>query len=135
MSSNCARAAACQVAVCPAPNRSICARPSQRQDRLVSRSCRCERADLATRKLLGSGTLMRDHPDVDRTGIHAVLDGVPDQEIVFDGFADYLRDSEVFIYATADPRTGIRREHLRYRFTHCVRATVTSALSAEIWRR
>ncbi len=33
-----ARAAVCQGAVCPAPNRSICARISQREDRLVSRS-------------------------------------------------------------------------------------------------
>ena len=46
-----------------------------------------------------------------------------------------MRDYELFIYATADPRTGIRPEHLRYRFRHCVRATVTTALSAEIWKR
>src|SRR5262249_23945219 len=42
---------------------------------------------------------------------------------------------EIFIYATADPRTGIRPEHLRYRFTHCVRATATTALAPEIWKR
>jgi hypothetical protein len=54
---------------------------------------------------------------------------------VFHGFADYMRDYEVFVYATADPRTGLRPEHLRYRFMHCVRATVTSALSPEVWRR
>jgi hypothetical protein len=38
---------------------------------------------------------------------------VLDQAIVFHGFADYMRDYEVFIYATSDPRTGIRPEHLR----------------------
>ena len=78
---------------------------------------------------------MRDHPDVDSAGIQAAFDDVFDQALVFHGFADYMRDYEVFVYATADPRTGIRPEHLRYRFTHCIRATVTSALSAETWKR
>lgn len=78
---------------------------------------------------------MRDHPEVDTSEIQAAFDDVFDQAIVFHGFADYMRDYEVFIYATADPRAGIRPEHLRYRFTHCVRATVTTALSPEIWRR
>ena len=78
---------------------------------------------------------MRDHPDVDSPGIQAAFDDVFDQAIVFHGFVDYMRDYEVLIYATADPRTGIRPENLRYRFTHCVRATVTSALSPETWKR
>lgn len=63
------------------------------------------------------------------------FDEVFDQAVVFHGFAEYMRDYDVFVYATADPRTGIAPEHLRYRFKHCVRATVTTALSAEIWRR
>ncbi len=78
---------------------------------------------------------MRDHPEVDSSGIQAAFDDVFDQVVVFHGFADYMRDYEVVIHATADPRTGIRPEHLRYRFTHCVRATVTSALSPEIWKQ
>jgi len=65
----------------------------------------------------------------------AAFDDVFDQAIVFHGFADYMRDHEIFIYATADPCTGIRPEHLWYRFTRCDRATVTTALSPEIWRR
>lgn len=71
---------------------------------------------------------------MDTSEIQAAFDDVFDQAIVFHGFADYMRDYEVFVYATADPRTGIRPEHLRYRFVHCVRATVTSALSPAIWR-
>jgi hypothetical protein len=58
-----------------------------------------------------------------------------DQAIVYHGFAGYMRDYEVFLYAAADPRTGIRPEHLRYRFTHCVRATITSAVAPAIWKR
>ena len=72
---------------------------------------------------------------MDSSEIQAAFDDVFDQAIVFHGFADYMRDYEVFIYATADPRTGIRPKHLLYRFTHCVRATATTALSPENWKR
>jgi hypothetical protein len=43
------------------------------------------------------------------------LDDVFDEAVIFRGFADYMRDYEVFIYATADPRTGVSPDHLRYR--------------------
>lgn len=72
---------------------------------------------------------------MDTSEIKAAFDDVFDQAMVFHGFADYMRDYDVFVYATADPCTGIRPAHLRYRFMHCVRATVTSALSPGIWRR
>jgi hypothetical protein len=61
---------------------------------------------------------VRDHPDVDGSEIQAAFDNVFDEAILFHGFADYLRDYEVFIFVTADPRSGIRPEHLRYRFMH-----------------
>ncbi|MEU8080701.1 hypothetical protein AB0B31_35225 [Catellatospora citrea] len=67
--------------------------------------------------------------------IQMAFDDVFDQALVFHGFTDYMRDYDVFIYAIADPRTGIAPQNLRYRFTHCVRATVTSVLSPEIWKR
>ena len=57
---------------------------------------------------------MRDHLDLDTGQIQAAFDDVFDQAMMFHGFADYMRDHEVFIYATADPRTGTRPEHLRY---------------------
>lgn len=72
---------------------------------------------------------------VDRSGIQAAFDEVFDQAVVFHGFTDYMRDYDVFVYTTADPRTGIAAQHLRYRFTHCVRASVTSALSPQVWSR
>jgi hypothetical protein len=46
-----------------------------------------------------------------------------------------MRDYDIFVYATADPRTGIEPEHLRYRFKHCVKVLAKTALSAEVWRR
>jgi hypothetical protein len=72
---------------------------------------------------------------MDAREIQSAFDDVFDQAIIFHGFADYMRDYEVFIYATAGPRTGIMPEHLRYRFKHCVRATVTTALTPQIWQR
>ena len=46
-----------------------------------------------------------------------------------------MRDYDVFVYATADPRTGNGPEHLQYRFKHCVRALTRSALPSQVWRR
>jgi hypothetical protein len=72
---------------------------------------------------------------VDVSEIQAAFDEVFDQAIVFHAFADYMRDYDVFIHATSDPRTGVPPAHLRYRFTHCVRATTTSALAPKTWRQ
>ena len=95
----------------------------------------CECVHLARSKPLVNGAEERDYSDVDRSEIQAAFDDVFDQSLLFHGFADYMRDYEVFIYAAADPRTGIRPEHLRYRFTHCVRVSITSAVAPETWER
>ncbi|MGW9196708.1 YxiG-like protein [Micromonospora chersina] len=63
-----------------------------------------------------------------------VLDEVFDQAVVYHAYTDYMRDYEVLVYATADPRTGIQPEHLRYLFKYCVVAETTTALSPDIWR-
>jgi hypothetical protein len=70
---------------------------------------------------------------VDEAGIQAAFDEVFDQAVMFHGFADYMRDYEVFVHATADPRTGIPPQHLRYRFKYYVHAAATSALSPQVW--
>lgn len=77
------------------------------------------------------------------TFVHCVLvheqelsdafDEVFDQAVVFPGFTDYMRDYDIYIYATADPRTGVAPKHLRYRFTHCVRASVTTGVRRDVW--
>lgn len=70
---------------------------------------------------------------VNESQLREAFDDVLDQAVVFHGFADYLRDYDVYVYATTDPRTGIIPEHMRYRFTHCVRATVTTAVRRDVW--
>ena len=78
---------------------------------------------------------MRDHAEVDMSQIQTAFDEVFDQAVVFHGFANYMRDYDVFVYATADPRARVAPEHLRYRFKHCVRALATSAVSPQVWKR
>jgi len=65
--------------------------------------------------------------------IEAAFEEVFDQAIVFHGFADFMRDYDVIVYATSDPRTGISPETLRYRFRHCVRANITTAVPHGVW--
>jgi hypothetical protein len=55
---------------------------------------------------------MRDYPGMDALEIQSAFDDVFDQAVVFHGFADHMRDYELFTNATADSRTGIRPEHL-----------------------
>lgn len=69
---------------------------------------------------------------VNRDEITRALDDVFDQVVVFHGFTDYMRDYEVVVGATADPRTGIAPEHLLYTFKRCVRANVSSAVPPEV---
>ena len=73
--------------------------------------------------------------DVGIPEIQAAFDDVFDQAMVFHGFADYMRDYEVFIEVTAGPRTGISPRRLRYRFILCVQAEVRSVLPPETWKR
>jgi len=65
--------------------------------------------------------------------ITSALDEAFDQAILFHGYADFMRDYDVVIYATADPRTGIPPDHLLYRFRHCVRANITTAVRPDVW--
>jgi len=46
---------------------------------------------------------------MDLTQIQAAFANAFDQAIVFHGFADYMRDYVIFVYATADSGTGIGR--------------------------
>lgn len=72
---------------------------------------------------------------MDTASLQQALDDVFDQALVYHAYTDYLRDYEVIIHATADPRTGIPPAYPRYLFRHCVEVDVETAVSADIWRR
>jgi hypothetical protein len=72
---------------------------------------------------------------VDRGEIEAAFRDAFDQALVFHGFTDYMRDYEMVLQLSADPRTGIATEFYRYIFVNCVLANVSTALDPQIWLR
>lgn len=73
---------------------------------------------------------------MDRTELSAAFDDIFDDALVLHGYAPHLRDYD--LYVDAWPGVGAAHRttrHLRYRFTHCVRASATSAVPPEVWAR
>jgi hypothetical protein len=50
------------------------------------------------------------------------------------GTPSYIRDYEIIVHVTADPRTGIPPVHLRYLFKYCVAVEVQTTVSPDTWR-
>jgi hypothetical protein len=70
---------------------------------------------------------------MDNEALQRALDDVFDQALVFHGFVDYMRDYEVIVYATADPRTGVQPAYMRYLFRYCVEARCQTTVPSDIW--
>ena len=70
---------------------------------------------------------------MDHTELQGMLDVTFDQALVHHGFVDYMRDYEMIVYCTSDPRTGITPKHERLLFKNCVVASVETALPASTW--
>jgi hypothetical protein len=58
-----------------------------------------------------------------------------DCELMFHGFANYMRDYELFVYQSVDPRSGLAARHLHFVFRFCPEADVRSTLDSGIWAR
>ncbi|WP_431277793.1 hypothetical protein [Leifsonia poae] len=67
--------------------------------------------------------------------IQSAFENAFDEALIFHGFTDYMRDYEMVLQLSADPRTGIPTEFLRYVFVNCVEAKVSTALTPETWSR
>lgn len=70
---------------------------------------------------------------MDVAELQQALDEALDRAVVYHGFTGYMRDYEVIMYMTADPRTGIAPAHLRYLFRYCVEADCRTTVRPEIW--
>ncbi|MFD6438083.1 hypothetical protein [Streptomyces venezuelae] len=57
-----------------------------------------------------------------------------DHAVVHHGYVTYMRDYEVIVHATADPRTGVPPAYLRHLFRYCVEARCETSLAADTWR-
>ncbi|MFG2823767.1 hypothetical protein ACGFX4_30625 [Kitasatospora sp. NPDC048365] len=66
--------------------------------------------------------------------LEQMLDESFDHAVVNHGYTNYMRDYEVIVHATADPRSGIEPSYLRYLFRYCVEARCGTSLPAETWR-
>lgn len=71
---------------------------------------------------------------MDAAVLEQMLDETFDHALVHHGYTNYMRDYEVIVHATADPRTGIEPSHLRYLFRYCVEAHCKTSVPAETWR-
>ncbi|MEV0344697.1 hypothetical protein AB0H88_02945 [Nonomuraea sp. NPDC050680] len=71
---------------------------------------------------------------MDAAVLAQMLDETFDHAVVHHGYTNYMRDYEVIVYVTADPRTGVEPAYLRYLFRYCVEARCESSLAPEIWR-
>ena len=71
---------------------------------------------------------------MDTAVLEQLLDDAFDHAVVHHGYTNYMRDYEVIVYATADPRTGIKPSYLRYLFRYCVDARCETSVPTETWR-
>jgi hypothetical protein len=71
---------------------------------------------------------------MDTAVLEQMLDETFDHAVVHHGYTNYMRDYEVVVHATADPRTGITPSHRRYLFRYCVEARCETSVPAETWR-
>ncbi|HEV7627420.1 MAG TPA: hypothetical protein VGO89_13065 [Streptomyces sp.] len=71
---------------------------------------------------------------MDEVALEQLLDETFDHAVVHHGYTDYMRDYEVIVHMTADPRTGIVPSYQRYLFRHCVEARCRTTVPPETWR-
>lgn len=71
---------------------------------------------------------------MDAAVLEQMLDEIFDHAVVHHGYTGYMRDYEVIVYMTADPRTDVEPAHLRYLFRYCVEARCESSVPPETWR-
>jgi hypothetical protein len=71
---------------------------------------------------------------MDTAVLEQMLDETFDHAVVHHGYTNYMRDYEVFIYATAAPSTGVAPTYRRYLFRYCVEARCETSVPAEIWQ-
>lgn len=71
---------------------------------------------------------------MDAALLEQLLDDAFDRAVVHHGYTSYMRDYEVIVHMTADPRTGIEPAHMRYLFRYCVEARCQTTVQPDTWR-
>lgn len=63
----------------------------------------------------------------------AQLDELFDSWLVHHGFTSYMRDYELIVFQSPDPRSGSTPRYLRFLFRHCPEASTRSAVPPAVW--
>ena len=69
------------------------------------------------------------------SSLESALDELFDRELLFHGYTDYMRDYDLIIYESVDPRSGLHPRHRRFRFRYCTETYVTSRVRPDVWPR
>ncbi len=72
---------------------------------------------------------------MDAADLRSRLDLMFDNELMHHGFTSYMRDYELVVYQSVDPRSGLEPRHLRFLFRLCTEAAVRSAVPPHVWAR
>jgi hypothetical protein len=72
---------------------------------------------------------------MDQDKLSARLEQMFDNALVYHGYTNYMRDYELIVYQSADPRSRIQPRYLRFLFIACPEASIRSAIRPEIWSR
>jgi hypothetical protein len=67
--------------------------------------------------------------------LDACLQEMFDNALLYHGFAPYMRDYEMVVYESTDPRSGIAPRYLQFVFRNCPEVHVRSSLRPEVWSR
>lgn len=72
---------------------------------------------------------------MDQSVLKERLDRMFDDELMFHGFTNYMRDYELVVYQSVDPRSGLLPRHLRFLFRFCTEVAIRSRLKPDVWTR
>lgn len=65
--------------------------------------------------------------------LEQMLNETFDHAVVHHGYSSYMRDYEVIVHVSADPRTDVEPAYLRYLFKYCVEARCESSVPPDTW--
>lgn len=72
---------------------------------------------------------------MDVTELRELLDELDDRELTFHAFTREMRDYELVVYESPDPRSGFKPRHRRFAFEMCTEVAARSRVLPRVWAR
>lgn len=70
---------------------------------------------------------------MDEDELQRKLDTLFDEALVYHAYTDYMRDYEMVVFSSADPRSTQRPTYRRYLFEKCVYVATETAVRKDVW--